>query len=117
MSSWEALWCLLFFSIGYGLGKVFSTLDYYLKWKVKIQEKEGMPRPLARLILSLMDAFHHFQLGLLLMCLEWHEAIVAHSPIGLAVFMVGFGLLTHDAENLRTYLKYYREATGKLGEK
>ena len=114
---YSLLWCVLWFSVGYGMGKVFSSLDYYARWKIKIEEKEGLPKPVAKLVLAVLDAFHHFQLGLLLMCLEWKDAIELKLPWATAGFMLGLGLVAHDAEDLRKFIKKYHEVIGNEGEK
>ena len=115
--SYPLLWCILWFSVGYGIGKIFASLDYYMRWKIKIEEKEGLPKPVAKLILSILDAFHHFQLGLFIMCLEWKDAVELKLPWAIAGFMLGLGLVAHDAEDLRKYVKRYYEVVNHEQEK
>jgi len=50
------LWCVLWFSVGYGIGKVFSSLDYYARWKIKIEEWEGLPKSTTKLARNVRNA-------------------------------------------------------------
>ena len=92
------IWCVLWFSIGFGIGRVAKKLDQYIRHVKGV----NVPKPL----LWLLDALHHFQLGLLLMVISW-DAAMALDYNALAVFMLGFGLVADDAEDLREYLKTF----------
>ena len=101
------VWCLLWFSIGFALGKWMKKVDQYIRHVKKL----NVPKP----ILWLLDALHHFQLGLLLMALTWNGA-TSFEPVSLAIFMLGFGLVADDAEDLREYVKTFYQYRKLLEE-
>lgn len=104
---WLIVWCLLWFSIGFALGKWMKKVDQYIRHVKKL----NVPKP----ILWLLDALHHFQLGLLLMALTWNGA-TSFEPVSLAIFMLGFGLVADDAEDLREYVKTFYQYRKLLEE-
>ncbi|MCD6198930.1 MAG: hypothetical protein J7K15_10230 [Deltaproteobacteria bacterium] len=96
------VWAVLWFSLGFGFGRVMKKVDQYLVHRLQIDKTKTVNK----VLLWILDALHHFQLGLLLMALSW-DAAMALDYTGLAVFLFGFGLVADDAEDWREYVKTF----------
>jgi len=103
----ERLAIILGFSFGFFWGESFSKFDYQIKYKSKILEKHAFSR---WLLLTALDALHHFQYGLALM-------FVAQLPLlpplhVLLIYWAGAGLVISDWKDYEYVIKRFSKIGG-----
>jgi len=80
------------FLIGFTFARAFKRFDYDLQESTWFKTRGGLTRWILR---RLMDFFHHFWVGLLLMCYAWRPE----------VYWFGAGIFVDDLPDLPRRLK------------
>lgn len=106
---WFGYWFLVEFAgfmFGFGFGEAFSKLDGEIKHGAYKAWYTALGVGSKRFVAQILDAFHHFQYGILLM-IAAHRLRALYPELAVALYAFGAGLVVSDAKDYQNVLKRF----------